>query len=102
MEKPFGAYLSLHRVQKCCPQFHASCSPPFSALGPVSMEFPFSLSNIRHCSEFDMHLSSFPEWAANDVLYYTTQKNLKCQNVFMTTFTYQKHTKLVYTEQDAR
>ncbi|NWW76735.1 PPCEL protein, partial [Climacteris rufus] len=42
------------------------------------------------------------EWAANDVLYYTTQKNLKCQNVFMTTFTYQKHTKLVYTEQDAR
>ncbi|KAM7027182.1 prolyl endopeptidase-like isoform 1-T1 [Passerculus sandwichensis] len=42
------------------------------------------------------------EWAANDVLYYTAQKNLKCQNVFMTTFTYQKHTKLVYTEQDAR
>ncbi|XP_041332928.1 prolyl endopeptidase-like isoform X3 [Pyrgilauda ruficollis] len=42
------------------------------------------------------------EWAANDILYYTTQKNLKCQNVFMTTFTYQKHTKLVYTEQDAR
>ncbi|NXO19723.1 PPCEL protein, partial [Cisticola juncidis] len=42
------------------------------------------------------------EWAANDVLYYTTQKNLKCQNVFMTTFTYQKYTKLVYTEQDAR
>ncbi|XP_048153050.1 prolyl endopeptidase-like isoform X3 [Corvus hawaiiensis] len=42
------------------------------------------------------------EWAANDVLYYTTQKNLKCQNVFMTTFTYQKHTKLVYTEHDAR
>ncbi|XP_005043231.1 PREDICTED: prolyl endopeptidase-like isoform X1 [Ficedula albicollis] len=42
------------------------------------------------------------EWAANDVLYYTTQKNLKCQNVFMTTFTYQKHPKLVYTEQDAR
>ncbi|NXU09454.1 PPCEL protein, partial [Pardalotus punctatus] len=42
------------------------------------------------------------EWAANDVLYYTTQKNLKCQNVFMTTFTCQKHTKLVYTEQDAR
>ncbi|NWS09789.1 PPCEL protein, partial [Pachyramphus minor] len=42
------------------------------------------------------------EWATNDVLYYTTQKNLKCQNVFMTTFTYQKRTKLVYTEQDAR
>ncbi|KAM9609277.1 prolyl endopeptidase-like isoform 3-T3 [Morphnus guianensis] len=42
------------------------------------------------------------EWAANDVLYYTSQKNLKCQNVFMTTFTDQKHTKLVYTEQDAR
>ncbi|XP_077031954.1 prolyl endopeptidase-like isoform X4 [Agelaius phoeniceus] len=42
------------------------------------------------------------EWAANDVLYYTAQKNLKCQNVFMTTFTYQKRTKLVYTEQDAR
>ncbi|NXN87515.1 PPCEL protein, partial [Bombycilla garrulus] len=42
------------------------------------------------------------EWAADDVLYYTTQKNLKCQNVFMTTFASQKHTKLVYTEQDAR
>ncbi|XP_059697168.1 prolyl endopeptidase-like isoform X2 [Haemorhous mexicanus] len=42
------------------------------------------------------------EWAAHDVLYYTVQKNLKCQNVFMTTFTYQEHTKLVYTEQDAR
>ncbi|KAM9564820.1 prolyl endopeptidase-like isoform 7-T8 [Guaruba guarouba] len=42
------------------------------------------------------------EWAANDVLYYTSQKNLKCQNVFMTTFTNQKHTKLVYTEHDAR
>ncbi|XP_061847297.1 prolyl endopeptidase-like isoform X2 [Colius striatus] len=42
------------------------------------------------------------EWAANDVLYYTNQRNLKCQNVFMTTFTNQKLTKLVYTEQDAR
>ncbi|KAM6406534.1 prolyl endopeptidase-like isoform 3-T3 [Pluvialis apricaria] len=42
------------------------------------------------------------EWATNDVLYYTSQKNLKCQNVFMTTFTNQKHTELVYTEQDAR
>ncbi|NWU42900.1 PPCEL protein, partial [Hylia prasina] len=42
------------------------------------------------------------EWAANDVLYYTTQENLKCQNVFMTTFPYQKHAKLVYREQDAR
>ncbi|XP_064014458.1 prolyl endopeptidase-like isoform X3 [Pogoniulus pusillus] len=42
------------------------------------------------------------EWATNDVLYYTSQKNLKCQNVFMTTFTNQKHTKLIYTEQDAR
>ncbi|XP_040410136.1 prolyl endopeptidase-like isoform X12 [Cygnus olor] len=42
------------------------------------------------------------EWVTNDVLYYTSQKNLKCQNVFMTTFTKQKHTELVYTEQDAR
>ncbi|OXB77946.1 UNVERIFIED_CONTAM: hypothetical protein H355_003169 [Colinus virginianus] len=42
------------------------------------------------------------EWATNDVLYYTSQKNLKCQNVFMTTFTDEKYTKLVYTEQDAR
>lgn len=44
----------------------------------------------------------FLEWATNDVLYYTSQKNLKCQNVFMTTFTNEKYTKLVYTEQDAR
>ncbi|OPJ72368.1 prolyl endopeptidase-like isoform B [Patagioenas fasciata monilis] len=42
------------------------------------------------------------EWATNDVLYYTSQKNLKCQDVLMTAFTNQKHTKLVYTEQDAR
>uniref|UniRef100_A0A8B9VGS2 Prolyl endopeptidase n=1 Tax=Anas zonorhyncha TaxID=75864 RepID=A0A8B9VGS2_9AVES len=42
------------------------------------------------------------EWVSNDVLYYTSQKNLKCQDVFMTTFTKQKHTELVYTEQDAR
>ncbi|XP_035176601.1 prolyl endopeptidase-like isoform X4 [Oxyura jamaicensis] len=42
------------------------------------------------------------EWVTNDVLYYTSEKNLKCQNVFMTTFTKQKHTELVYTEQDAR
>ncbi|XP_065487829.1 prolyl endopeptidase-like isoform X3 [Caloenas nicobarica] len=42
------------------------------------------------------------EWATNDVLYYTSQKNLKCQDVLMTTFTNQKHTMLVYTEQDAR
>ncbi|XP_009071253.1 PREDICTED: prolyl endopeptidase-like [Acanthisitta chloris] len=42
------------------------------------------------------------DWATNDVLYYTSQKNLKCQNVFMTTFTHQKYTKLVYTEEDAR
>ncbi|NXN92569.1 PPCEL protein, partial [Rhinopomastus cyanomelas] len=42
------------------------------------------------------------EWATNDILYYTSQKNLKCQNVFMTTLTNQKHNKLVYTEKDAR
>ncbi|XP_014806536.1 PREDICTED: prolyl endopeptidase-like isoform X3 [Calidris pugnax] len=42
------------------------------------------------------------EWATNDILYYTSLKNLRCQNVFMTTFTHQKHTELVYTEQDAR
>ncbi|KFW01097.1 Prolyl endopeptidase-like, partial [Eurypyga helias] len=42
------------------------------------------------------------EWATNDVLYYTSQRNVKCQDVFMTTFTNQNHTKLVYTEQDAR
>ncbi|NXU58471.1 PPCEL protein, partial [Turnix velox] len=42
------------------------------------------------------------EWATNDALYYTSQKNLKCQNVFMTTFTNQKQTELVYAEQDAR
>ncbi|XP_025928039.1 prolyl endopeptidase-like isoform X5 [Apteryx rowi] len=42
------------------------------------------------------------EWATSDVLFYTSQKNLKCQEVFMTTFTNERHTKLVYTEQDAR
>ncbi|XP_025902034.1 prolyl endopeptidase-like isoform X2 [Nothoprocta perdicaria] len=42
------------------------------------------------------------EWATSDVLFYTIQKNLKCQEVFMTSFTDEKHTKLVYSEQDAR
>ncbi|NXN23230.1 PPCEL protein, partial [Nycticryphes semicollaris] len=42
------------------------------------------------------------EWATNDVLYYTSLKNLRCQNVFMTTLMNRKHTELVYTEQDAR
>ncbi|XP_068795734.1 prolyl endopeptidase-like isoform X1 [Struthio camelus] len=42
------------------------------------------------------------EWATCDVLFYTSQKNLKCQEVFMTTVTDEKHTKLIYTEQDAR
>lgn len=46
MEKPFGSYLSPHRMKKCCPQFHATCNPPFAALGPVSVEVPSSLSNI--------------------------------------------------------
>lgn len=101
-EKPFSSYLSPHRMQKCCPQSHATCNPPFSALGPVSMEVPSSLSNIIFSLNLICIFLFFPEWAANDVLYYTAQKNLKCQNVFMTTFTYQKHTKLVYTEQDAR
>ncbi|KAM8809251.1 prolyl endopeptidase-like [Eudromia elegans] len=42
------------------------------------------------------------EWATSDVLFYTIQKNLKCQEVFMTNFTDEQHTKLVYSEQDAR
>ncbi|NXA46055.1 PPCEL protein, partial [Nothocercus julius] len=42
------------------------------------------------------------EWATSGVLFYTSQKNLKCQEVFMTTFTDEKHSKLVYSEQDER
>ncbi|XP_072188227.1 prolyl endopeptidase-like isoform X3 [Excalfactoria chinensis] len=56
----------------------------------------FEENGYIFCSKAD------DEWATNDVLYYTSQKNLKCQNVFMTTFTTEKYTKLVYTEQDAR
>uniref|UniRef100_A0A8C8S4Q9 Prolyl endopeptidase n=1 Tax=Pelusios castaneus TaxID=367368 RepID=A0A8C8S4Q9_9SAUR len=42
------------------------------------------------------------EWATTDVLFYTSQRNLVCHEVFVTTFTNRKHTKLVYTEQDPR
>ncbi|XP_010114250.1 PREDICTED: prolyl endopeptidase-like [Chlamydotis macqueenii] len=78
------------------------------------MAISLKTENSEEATCFIMKLGHFPvvekvipsvfsfEWATNDVLYYTSQKNLKCQNVFMTTFTNQKHTKLVYTEQDAR
>ncbi|XP_019404919.1 PREDICTED: prolyl endopeptidase-like isoform X5 [Crocodylus porosus] len=49
--------------------------------------------------------SEFPlmkEWATNNVLFYTSQENLSCYNVFLTTLTDTKHTELVYTEQDPR
>ncbi|NXL59781.1 PPCEL protein, partial [Chordeiles acutipennis] len=59
------------------------------------------LGNFPVMEKIISNVFSF-EWATDDVLYYTSQKNLKCQNVFMITFTNQKHTKLVYTEQDAR
>ncbi|NXX89730.1 PPCEL protein, partial [Centropus bengalensis] len=59
------------------------------------------LGNFPHVEKVIPNVFSF-EWATSDVLYYTSQKNLKCQNVFMTTLTNPKHTKLVYTEQDAR
>lgn len=59
------------------------------------------LGDVPFVEEVIPNVFSF-EWATNDVLYYTSQKNLKCQNVFMTTFTNEKYTKLVYTEQDAR
>ncbi|XP_006014802.2 prolyl endopeptidase-like isoform X1 [Alligator sinensis] len=42
------------------------------------------------------------EWATNNVLFYTSQENLVCHNVFLTTLTNTKHTELVYTEQDPR
>ncbi|XP_067421178.1 prolyl endopeptidase-like isoform X2 [Emydura macquarii macquarii] len=49
--------------------------------------------------------SEFPqirEWATTDVLFYTSQKNLICHNVLLTTFSNRKYTELVYTEQDPR
>ncbi|XP_030051664.1 prolyl endopeptidase-like [Microcaecilia unicolor] len=42
------------------------------------------------------------EWATADVLCYTTQKNLQCRHVFLSDFSKEKYTKIVYTEQDPR
>lgn len=100
-KKLFVAYLSLWDIEVLS-SIRCQLQPTFFNVGSSVHGAPFSLSNCIYCSKFDTYLSFFPEWAANDVLYYTSQKNLKCQNVFMTTFTNQKHTKLVYTEQDAR
>ncbi|XP_048698953.2 prolyl endopeptidase-like isoform X4 [Caretta caretta] len=49
--------------------------------------------------------SEFPqirEWATNDVLFYTSQKNLVCHKVFLATFANRKRAEIVYTEQDPR
>ncbi|XP_030413534.1 prolyl endopeptidase-like isoform X1 [Gopherus evgoodei] len=42
------------------------------------------------------------EWATNDVLFYTSQKNLVCHKVLLATFTNRKYAELVYVEQDPR
>ncbi|XP_074845730.1 prolyl endopeptidase-like isoform X2 [Carettochelys insculpta] len=42
------------------------------------------------------------EWATTDVLFYTSQKNLVCHQVFLSDFANRKHAELVYTEQDPR
>ncbi|XP_033000783.1 prolyl endopeptidase-like isoform X1 [Lacerta agilis] len=41
------------------------------------------------------------EWAANEILFYTTQKNLQCRHVYLCDFN-KKHSELVYTEHDTR
>ncbi|XP_053167944.1 prolyl endopeptidase-like isoform X2 [Hemicordylus capensis] len=41
------------------------------------------------------------EWATHDILFYTIQKNLQCQHVYLSDFS-KKHSELVYQEQDAR
>ncbi|XP_054857992.1 prolyl endopeptidase-like isoform X2 [Eublepharis macularius] len=41
------------------------------------------------------------EWATNDILFYTIQKNLRCHEVYFYDFS-KKLSELVYTEQDAR
>ncbi|XP_025020154.1 prolyl endopeptidase-like [Python bivittatus] len=46
------------------------------------------------------HAFSF-EWATHEILFYTTQKNLQCHDVYLSDFN-KKHSELVYTETDAR
>ncbi|XP_034967078.1 prolyl endopeptidase-like isoform X3 [Zootoca vivipara] len=41
------------------------------------------------------------EWAAHEILFYTTQKNLQCRHVYLCDFN-KKHSELVYTEHDTR
>nr|XP_056708591.1 prolyl endopeptidase-like [Euleptes europaea] len=41
------------------------------------------------------------EWATHNILFYTIQKNLQCHEVYLYDFS-EKHSELVYTEQDAR
>ncbi|XP_072491819.1 prolyl endopeptidase-like isoform X1 [Notamacropus eugenii] len=51
--------------------------------------------------DFIPNVFSF-EWAQDGILLYTCQKNLRCCDVFRTSFGNKKHTECIYTEQDPR
>ncbi|XP_044519222.1 prolyl endopeptidase-like [Gracilinanus agilis] len=59
------------------------------------------LGKYPEVEDFIPNVFSF-EWATDGVLFYTCQKNLRCCNVFRTSFGNKKHTECIYTEQDPR
>ncbi|XP_074061175.1 prolyl endopeptidase-like isoform X2 [Macrotis lagotis] len=59
------------------------------------------LGKYPEVEDFIPNVFSF-EWAQDGLLFYTCQKNLRCCDVFRTSFGNKKHTECVYTEQDPR
>uniref|UniRef100_A0A5F8GFX3 Prolyl endopeptidase n=1 Tax=Monodelphis domestica TaxID=13616 RepID=A0A5F8GFX3_MONDO len=59
------------------------------------------LGKYPEVEDFIPNVFSF-EWATDGILFYTCQKNLRCCNVFRTSFGNKKHTECIYTEQDPR
>nr|XP_020856900.1 prolyl endopeptidase-like isoform X3 [Phascolarctos cinereus] len=59
------------------------------------------LGKCPKVEDFIPNVFSF-EWAQDGILLYTCQKNLRCCDVFRTSFGNKKYTECIYTEQDPR
>ncbi|XP_051831153.1 prolyl endopeptidase-like [Antechinus flavipes] len=59
------------------------------------------LGKYPEVEDFIPNVFSF-EWVQDGILFYTCQKNLRCCNVFRTSFGNKKYTECIYTEQDPR
>ncbi|XP_069464554.1 prolyl endopeptidase-like isoform X2 [Ambystoma mexicanum] len=63
--------------------------------------FIVNLQNLQQVEHMISNVFSF-EWATNNILFYTEQKNVRCSSVFLCDFSEGISTKLVYTEEDPR